>query len=77
MSKYGTIKVDVSKHYTSDQLDKFATDNGISYDEAESLAKELIYRRMYNKLRSKDPQVVAKRKAYNKKRMALRKLLAQ
>lgn len=75
MSKYGEINVDLSKHFTTKQLQAFADANGISYDEAESLAKELVYRKIYAKLRNKDPQVKAKRKAYNQKRTALLKML--
>lgn len=75
MSKYGEIKVDVKKHFTSEQLNAFAEANGLSYDEAESLAKEMIYRKIYNKARNKDPEVRAKRKAYNQKRHLLAKAL--
>jgi len=75
MSKYGKINVDVKKHYTSDQINALAEENGLSYDECESILKEMLYRKQYNVLRNKDPQVKAKRKAYNKKRHQLAKAL--
>jgi len=75
MSKYGQIKFKLSDYFSSEQIQKFADENGISYDESESIAKELVYRKIYTAQRNKDPKVKAKRKAYNQKRNQLRKLL--
>ena len=75
MSKYGEIEVNVSEYFTSDQLQAFADANGITYEKAESLAKEMVYRKLYAKLRNKSVEVKAKRKEYNQKRHELIKQL--
>jgi hypothetical protein len=75
MSKFGTINVKVSDHFTSDQLADFATLHHITYEQATSLAKEMLYRKAYNCLRNKTPEVKAVRKAYNQKRHELSKAL--
>jgi hypothetical protein len=75
MSKFGTINVDVYEHFTSDQLASFAELHGITYEQATSLAKEMLYRKAYNGLRNKTPEVRAKRKEYNQKRHELSKSL--
>lgn len=75
MSKYGTIEVNVYNYFTSEQLNDFATVNHITYEQAESLAKEIVYRKKYNQLRNAAPEVKAVRKQYNAKRNALRKAL--
>jgi hypothetical protein len=77
MSKYGTIEVNIYDVYTKDQLEAFAKKNKITYEAAESVAKEILYRKAYAKLRNKDEEVKAERKAYNNKRNALRKMLVQ
>jgi hypothetical protein len=75
MSKYGTINVNVYDYYSSEQLQMFADTNKITYEQAESLAREIIYRKKYMKLRNQSAEVKAERKMYNKKRNALRKAL--
>ena len=75
MSKYGDIAVNVYDVYKKENLLKFAKQAGITLQQAESLARERIYRAKYAKMRNKDPQVRAKRKEYNQKRYELRKLL--
>jgi hypothetical protein len=75
MSKYGTIKVDVYSVYTKEQLTKFAKKVDITYEKAESLARERLYRKAYMEMRNKAPEVKEKRKEYNQKRYELRKML--
>lgn len=71
MSKYGTVTVNLSQHFTSDQIQEFADNNGLTYDKAESIARNYVYRKLYRKLRNKDPEVRAKRKEANKVRQEL------
>jgi hypothetical protein len=71
MSKYGKINVNVSTFFTSNQINDFAEKAGISYDKAESIAKNVVYRKLYQKARNADPKVKAKRRVENKKRNAL------
>jgi hypothetical protein len=73
MSKFGTIEVHVYDHFTVEQLTHFANVHGITFAQAESLAKEMVYRKVYSKLRSKTVEAKAERKAYNKKRNELAK----
>jgi len=77
MSKYGDVTVNVYDSFTSDQLQAFADANKITYDKAVSLAKEMLYRKAYNKLRNQTVEVKAKRKAYNQKRHELIKQLGK
>jgi CRISPR/Cas system CMR-associated protein Cmr3 (group 5 of RAMP superfamily) len=75
MSKYGKVEVKVYSVYSVEQLQKFADKVGITLAQAESIAKERLYRAAYNKLRNKDPKVKGSRKEYNKKRQELSKQL--
>jgi hypothetical protein len=75
MSKYGVIDVNVTKHYTSDKLQAFADRHSITYEKAESLAREMIYRKVYQSLRNKDPKVKEQRRRMNRSRRELAKQL--
>jgi hypothetical protein len=63
--------VNLSQYFTSNQIKEFAEKTGITYDKAESIAKNVIYRKLYQKARNTDPKVKAVRKAQNRKRAAL------
>jgi hypothetical protein len=73
MSKYGNVNVNISTYFTSNQIDEFAKNNGLTYDQAESIARNIVYRKEYQKLRNMDPKVQAKRKRANKVRYELSK----
>jgi hypothetical protein len=75
MSKYGKIEINVAEYYSSNALQAFADKVGISYDKAESLARERIYRKLYTKKRNQDPAVQEQRKQLAHKRHQLLKML--
>jgi hypothetical protein len=75
MSKVGTIEVDVYAVYEAEQIATFAAKANISIKQAESIARERLYRKEYNRKRNQLPEVKAVRKQYNQKRNALAKLL--
>jgi lipid-binding SYLF domain-containing protein len=71
------IKVDVYAVYEQETLKKFAKKAGITLGQAESLAKNTLYRKAYAKLRNQLPEVKEKRKEENRKRNQLAKQLNQ
>jgi hypothetical protein len=77
MSKFGKIDVNVYAFYTVEQLTAFADRVGITFEQAESLAKEKVYRHTYNKLRNKEPEAKQVRHEYNRKRQQLQKMLGR
>jgi hypothetical protein len=68
MTKVGSIEINVYDHFNPVQMQEFATRQGITLHQAESLAREMLYRREYNRRRSALPAVKASRKVYNNKR---------
>ena len=75
MSKFGKLTVNVYDYYESDQLVAFAERAKITLEKAESLAREKVYRKLYNTLNNKTPEARAKRKVYNRQRNQLLKQL--
>lgn len=75
MSNESKIQVNVYDVYSVEQLQVFADANGITLQKAESVAHELLWRRVYAKRYNAAPEQKAKRQAYNKQRNMLRKAL--
>jgi hypothetical protein len=75
MSKVGTIVVDVYSVYDEKSLKAFAKKAGVTTKQAESIARERLYRMEYNRRRNLLPEVKEERRVYHARRRELAKML--